>query len=343
MRLNMDPVLRIVTVTLLLLTAFGVARDPHPWRWKLCFGLFAVTLSSFVIDNTLSNTLTPDGPWKILTWFLTKMIVLFAWWLVQCSFSDRFRFDAFRLGVGALWLGFAVHSMWRVKAGLDGPADLIVPIFFLLLMLHLIWVLISERDDDLRIRRRDVRLWLPVFIIGFLLLDLGVDFTMGFDWYPAAFLYTQNALIFLSISAFAVATTKVDGNIFAARSGDIRLHGEAVQLTQNAQRIDDMMRKEKMFLEPDLKLSDIVARLPVSEAATRKLIHQEFGCEHFRTFLNRYRIEHALSLLKSSERHDQKLIAIAFDSGFASLASFQRAFKRETGKTASVWRAEIGK
>ena len=34
-------------------------------------------------------------------------------------------------------------------------------------------------------------------------------------------------------------------------------------------------------------------------------------------------------------------ISIAFDSGFASLASFQRAFKRETGKTPSTWRNQF--
>ena len=42
--------------------------------------------------------------------------------------------------------------------------------------------------------------------------------------------------------------------------------------------------------------------------------------------------------MKDPKKGDEKLIAIAFDSGFASLASFQRAFKRETGVTASQWR-----
>ena len=42
--------------------------------------------------------------------------------------------------------------------------------------------------------------------------------------------------------------------------------------------------------------------------------------------------------MKDPKKGDEKLIAIAFDSGFVSLASFQRAFKRETGVTASQWR-----
>jgi len=42
-------------------------------------------------------------------------------------------------------------------------------------------------------------------------------------------------------------------------------------------------------------------------------------------------------VLKILKKH-QKQIAIAIDNGFASLSSFQRAFKRETGKTPSMWR-----
>ena len=206
------------------------------------------------------------------------------------------------------------------------------------LMLHLVWFLISGREDDLRIRRRDVRLWLPVAIIGLLLIDVGVDLTLGFDWYPAGFLYAQNTAIFLLVSGLAITTTKIDVNVFASGSSKKTVNSETVELSHNAQRIDKMMHEEKMFLQPDLRLSDIVTRLPISEASTRKLIHAEFGCEHFRTFLNRYRIQYAISLLDDPVRGDDKLIAIAFDSGFASLASFQRAFKRETGKTPSAWR-----
>lgn len=266
--------------------------------------------------------------------------MLFAWWLVQCSFSDRFRFDAFRLGIGALWLGVAIFSMWRVQSGLDGPADYGSSILVVGLMLHLVWVLISGREDDLRLRRRDLRLWLPAAIIALLLIDVSVDFTLGFDWYPAAFLYAQNTVIFLLVSGLAITTTKVDANILAASSPHTSRERESDKLSQNGKRLNDMMQKEMMFLKSDLKLSDIVSCLPISEASTRKLIHTEFGCEHFRTFLNRYRIQYAISLLNDPARDDDKLIAIAFDSGFASLASFQRAFKRETGKTPSTWRNE---
>ena len=337
----MDPVLRIVTVTLLLFMALGVLRHPHPWRWKLCFALFAVSVSCFVLNNTPADILSPQGVWWVIALSFVKMLVLFAWWLVQCSFSDRFRFDAFRLGVGGLWLGVVIYSTWRWQTGLEGPLDYTSSVLLVALMLHLVWFLISGREDDLRILRRDVRLWLPLAIIGLLLIDVSVDLTMGFDWYPAGFLYAQNAAIFLAASTLTITMTKVDANILASRTPEKRVSGETAELSKNAQRIHEMMRGQRMFLKPDLRLSDIVVRLPISEGSTRKLIHTEFGCEHFRTFLNRYRIEHAIGLLRDPDRNGDKLISIAFDSGFASLASFQRAFKRETGKTPSTWRNQV--
>ena len=336
----MEPTLRIATVTLLLFTALGILRHPHPWRWKVCFVLFAASLSAFVINNS-AGVLTPQGTWWLITWFLVRMLVLFAWWLVQCSFSDKFRFDGFRLTVGAVWLGAVILSIWRYKSGVEGPLDHASSILVVILMLHLVWFLINGREDDLRLRRRDIRLWLPAAIISLLLLDVGVDFTLGFNWYPAEFLYVQNTLIFLCVSALALTTTKVDANILASKSIGKFSDLEKNKYSKNAQRIHQMMREDKLFLEPDLRLSDIVTRLPISEASTRKLIHTEFGCEHFRTFLNRYRIQNAVLLLEQPERADDKLIAIALDSGFASLASFQRAFKRETGKTPSTWRMMV--
>jgi len=56
---------------------------------------------------------------------------------------------------------------------------------------------------------------------------------------------------------------------------------------------------------------------------------------NFRTFLATYRINHAKSLLKSSE---STIAEIAMDSGFASLNTFNRVFKDITGTTPSEYR-----
>ena len=338
--MSMDPIIRIVTVTLLLSVSLGVILKPHPWRWKLCFVLFALGVSAFVLENAVAPILTPSRHASLGATFFAKMTVLFIWWFIQCSFSERFRFDIFRLGVGGLWLGVVILDFLRSRWGLEGFWDYSGPVLALALMLHLVWVLISGRENDLRNRRRALRIWLPAAIIALVFMDVGVDVVFGFDWRPAMMVFTQNTLIFCLTVGLVVTTINVDANRYAPLSKVVSQDVKISKLSQNGQRIYHLMTEEAIFLNPDLRLSDIVARLPISEASTRALIHSEFGCEHFRTFLNRYRINHAQTLLRDAARSDDKLIAIAFDSGFASLASFQRAFKRELGSTPSNWRKE---
>lgn len=76
------------------------------------------------------------------------------------------------------------------------------------------------------------------------------------------------------------------------------------------------------------------------EAEVRRLVNQELGHRHFRSFLNAYRIADARRVLADPSKADQKMVAIAFDAGFASLASFNRAFKLVEGKPPTEFRAE---
>ena len=271
---------------------------------------------------------------------MAKMIVLSVWLFVQCSFDDEFRFNGFRVSVSLVWLAIILHDIWSFKAGIDDPFGYASVILALTMMTHLIWTLLRGRDDDLRLRRRTARIWISVIMVSLLLMDLMIDVTMGFSWRPAGFVYVQNGLILLAVLVLTVAIVRIDVSALAPNPHPKEILNH--QVSGHAATLHQIMSTEQLYLRPELRLTDVVARLPLSEASTRSLIHDEFGQGHFRSFLNQYRINHAQELLRSPDHHASKLIAIAFDSGFASLASFQRAFKRETGLTASEWRAMQG-
>ena len=314
----------------------GVLVRPNPWRWTLCFICTALGVSGFVLDNAVTDVLTSKSWVTNVAIFAAKTTVLSVWLLVQCIFDERFRFDRFRLSVALLWIAVVIMDMWRFKMGIDSPLDYTSLIFALILMGHLIWGLIRGYEGDLRLPRRTARMWLSFIMVGFLLFELLVDVVMGFAWRPDAFIYIQNTLILFIVLTLFVVTFRVDISALAPTpSKDLPNH----QVSGHAATLHQIMSAEQLYLRPELRLSDVVARLPLSEAATRSLIHDEFGQGHFRSFLNQYRINHAQELLRSPDNHASKLIAIAFYSGFAALASFQRAFKRETGLTASEWRA----
>ena len=336
----MDVILRIVTVTLLMVMALGVIAKPRPWRWAICFVAVAIGTSAFVTTNSTGEIIAPTqwSGWSVLVNFLNKTIVISVWLFVQSSFDDQFRFDKFRVGVSLAWLAIILKDIWLWETGRDDPLGFATTIFALALMAHLIWTLLRDRDGDLRLGRRTARIWLSAAMVGLLLMDIIIDITMGFAWRPDGFIYAQNSLILMFVLAFAAATLKLDISKIAPKPPTS--NEEHQPLSNHAVTLKRLMREEQLYLRPELRLSDLVARLPISEAATRQLIHDEFGQGHFRSFLNQYRIKHAQELIRAPEHQTSKLIAIAFDSGFASLASFQRAFKRETGQTASEWRAK---
>ncbi|MBE6640632.1 MAG: helix-turn-helix transcriptional regulator [Clostridia bacterium] len=84
----------------------------------------------------------------------------------------------------------------------------------------------------------------------------------------------------------------------------------------------------------DITLTDMSKELGYHEKYLSSTLHS-LTKMNFRTFLATYRINHAKSLLKSSE---STIAEIAMDSGFASLNTFNRVFKDITGTTPSEYR-----
>jgi AraC-like DNA-binding protein len=91
--------------------------------------------------------------------------------------------------------------------------------------------------------------------------------------------------------------------------------------------------------DPALDLPAFVSRAGAPEAEVRRAV-RELGYGHFRSFLNAHRVADARAMLADPASADLKLAAVAWDAGFASLASFNRAFKHVEGRAPSEFRAE---
>lgn len=102
------------------------------------------------------------------------------------------------------------------------------------------------------------------------------------------------------------------------------------------ERICEVMQEQQLFLQSDLKLSDLAAELGENRNAVsnalRLVRHSTFP-----DFVNEYRVEYAQQLLR--QQPDAKLATLCLEAGFANETSFFRTFKRITGQTPSEWRA----
>lgn len=312
------------------------------------FAPLALCLSGFVIGNTPIAALSPAGIFGTIAHTASGFAVVFLWWFCLSCFDSRFRLGGGVLGVGLAWAAVAAVDRGLLGDALAGKglSLLLVPMGFAIVG-HLVWQLLAERQGDLIQQRSNARIMVAVLLGGMLFIDLAADALFGFTWRPLAFAMTQNAmaLAFALWLAGRLLTVRADVLTF----GIIEEASSPAEITPQPglrhdgelhRRLSGLMETERVFLDPELTFAAFVDRMGASERTVRTLINHELGYDHFRTFLNHYRVAEARRLLSDQDR-DDKLIAIALDSGFASLASFNRAFRAIEGRTPSDYRAAV--
>ena len=97
-----------------------------------------------------------------------------------------------------------------------------------------------------------------------------------------------------------------------------------------------LMETEKPFLQPELTLTELAGKMKTNTSVMSKLINDGTG-RNFNDFINAYRTEEVITKLKSGEQKTQTLLGIAYDAGFNSKATFNRAFKKYTGLNPRDW------
>lgn len=94
------------------------------------------------------------------------------------------------------------------------------------------------------------------------------------------------------------------------------------------EQIQDIMRQEKLFLQPNLKINDIAQLIGTNRHYIYQAINGQMGAS-FNDFINKQRIDYALQLMK--DKPNLTINEVALQSGFTSQASFYRNFKKFVG------------
>lgn len=102
-------------------------------------------------------------------------------------------------------------------------------------------------------------------------------------------------------------------------------------------RLEEVMRSEKPFLEPELTLTDLSRMIGINPGTLSYVLNSGFG-RNFNDFINEYRIEECKNRI-SAGTGNLSLLGVAFECGFNSKATFNRAFKKFTGVPPSNFNA----
>lgn len=99
-------------------------------------------------------------------------------------------------------------------------------------------------------------------------------------------------------------------------------------------KIENSMLEEKLYLEPELSLSDMAQKLKTNTSVLSAAINSTFG-KNFNDFVNEYRVKEFKKQIKLPKNQNYTILAVAFECGFNSKATFNRAFKKFTGQSPS--------
>ena len=95
-------------------------------------------------------------------------------------------------------------------------------------------------------------------------------------------------------------------------------------------KLNETILHEKLYLSPNLSRDDLVRIVHLNYARFARMIKENTG-GNLSGYINNLRLNHAIQLLNEHPNYTMK--AIAEDSGFNSMPTFNNLFKKKTGMT----------
>lgn len=105
-------------------------------------------------------------------------------------------------------------------------------------------------------------------------------------------------------------------------------------------KLNDLMVDQKPFLNPKLTLLELAEMLETNTNTLSRVINEGYGC-NFYDYVNKYRIEEFKKLVNQDNYKNLTFLGIAYEVGFNSKTTFNRAFKKLEGITPREYYREV--
>jgi len=288
---------------------------------------------------------------------LTQAVPAVIWILAYKLFADNHRAP-----VGA-WILIASYQIvlailpFISESGdkISTPINRTAFIIMFGIGLHVIIMALEGRADDLIYKRRRLRVPFAVGV-GFICAMLFGSVFVGtiLDSEVATYNLSRSTYIICIASIFVLTLTinLVMVSLFKGTpefdkliNWDSKNIMPAVPASsrqrlnpRTVKKIIELMEVENIYRDPELTFTMLAKKISIKEHNLRKVINSGMGYRNFNQFLNNYRIGEACQLFINEENHEISISLVAFQVGYASLSSFNKAFKEITGVTPSAFR-----
>ena len=336
-----SPVQNTAIITVTVLCTWAMIRHSDGIRVRYVQAWIMGTISAIMIAGfsyrmfVNAEMLPAEGAFSFEGWEMVGGDLLA--WLILAYPSELLRPG---------WLTFKSGLKRLLPVVVLGAIDLFVPwdLRWLLALVPVVWVALLFRhvhyyrryaeENYGSVEQTDER-WIIRYLLMVLILGISYIY-ICFSNEPTR-LFTQQWLMF-----FVIIYTN-DQIIFHSKPWIENAEEEEEEeeatiefSADNRAKLEQWMKTEKPYLNPDFRLNDLRQVLPLNRTYLSQLINAEYGC-NFYQFVTNYRIEEAKRLMR--EQPDLKMQDIAEQCGFSSPVVFSRIFVRETGMTPREWSA----
>jgi AraC-like DNA-binding protein len=109
------------------------------------------------------------------------------------------------------------------------------------------------------------------------------------------------------------------------------------EVNDYVEALGQVMLKEKLYLHETLSLRTLAARLQIDPNLLSYVLNNVFE-KSFYDYVNEFRIDEVKRKIADPAYAHLKIVEVAYECGFNSKASFNRVFKKHTGKSPSEYR-----
>lgn len=239
------------------------------------------------------------------------------------------------------WLHFIPFLVSAACCGLiPNDGSWIFGVFYNFTIAHMfVYTLLSllQLNRTSRAGQANVKRWLYHFLTVNLIF-IGFYFVISeliFTFYIGISFLFSSVIIYLSFMAFRNPSLfKVEGERYGQSSLSEQDLDAIMKLLQ------ELMTREKPYLDSSLSLSKLSDKVGVSSKVLSQVINQQDGL-NYSQYVSKYRVEEVKRLMALPSYQHMTIAAMAYDSGFSSISTFNTAFKRHAGQTAKAYKKRL--
>ena len=197
-------------------------------------------------------------------------------------------------------------------------------------------------------RHRHQLRWLHNLLKGFALLWLlWILFTAAdrfyFDYQLSIVAYYPLYLLLAILVIWMAATAflRQEAGVQLPSAPHFKLAPPA-ELKQKGIWLKKVVKTSRYYEDPDLSLSLLAEKLELTTHELSRIINTILK-KSFNDFINEFRVAEVARKMEDPAYSNLTLLGIAFESGFNSKSTFNRAFRQMTGKSAAEYKNELKK